>query len=348
VSVALLQDPRLGDVLVSLLLLAASYLVARIVSYLFGRAIRGAVRHTSNRLDEGLLSAVQRPVTYAIFVVGAYAAAQRLPLHDRAADAMDNALFVFGVLFVTIALVRSFAVLLDWYTADAATGAPEAAREFGPLVSKIGTVFITLVALTTVLERFHVNVASLVVSLGVGSLAVGLAAQDTLSNMFAGFTLLLDRPFRMGERIRLASGEVGDIVAIGMRATTLKTPEEAVLIVPNSLLVKDRLTNLSRPSRSIAASVELVVTYGADLDRVRSLLLEAVEGSELLASEPKPGVAVKRFGEYGLHLVVGFHARDYASQDAARSDVAQRVYRALCRAGIEIAVTGRGQAPVPS
>jgi small-conductance mechanosensitive channel len=347
-SFALLEDARLRDVLVSLLLLASSYLVARIVSYLFGRAIKGAVRRTSSALDEGLLQAVQRPITYAVFVVGAYAAAQRLPLKERVANAVDDALFVFGVLFVTVALVRTFAVLLDWYTADTA-GAPEAAREFGPLVSKIGTVFITLVALTTVLERFHVNVSSLVVSLGVGSLAVGLAAQDTLSNMFAGFTLLLDRPFRVGERIRLPSGEVGDVVGIGMRATTLKTLEEAVLIVPNSLLVKDRLTNLSRPSRALAASVELVVTYGADLDKVRSLLMEAAAGSDLLAPESKPSVSVRRFGEYGLHVAVGFQARDYASLDAARSDVAQRAHRALCQAGIEIAVAApRGPAPPPS
>jgi MscS family membrane protein len=348
VSLALLQDSRLHDVLVSLLLLAGSYVVARAVSYLFGRAIQAAVRRTASTLDEGLLTAVKRPVTYAVFLLGAYAAAERLPLHDRAATALDGALFVFGVAFITLGLVRCFAVVLNWYTAGRAA-THEAAREFGPLVSKIGSLFITLVALTTMLEHFHINVASLVVSLGVGSLAVGLAAQDTLSNMFAGFTLLVDRPFRIGERIRLASGELGDVVAIGMRATTLKTPEEALLIVPNSLLVKERLTNLSRPSRAIAASVELVVPYGVDLEQVKALLLEAAASSEHVAEEPKAGFAVRRFGEYGVHLVVGFHARDYASQDAARSEVSQRAYAALQKAGIEIAVApGRGPTSAPS
>jgi small-conductance mechanosensitive channel len=93
-----------------------------------------------------------------------------------------------------------------------------------------------------------VNVSSLVVSLGVGSLAIGLAAQETLSNMFAGFTLMLDRPFQAGERIRLASGEVGDVLAIGMRATRIKTLDETILVVPNNILVRERLVNMSRPA----------------------------------------------------------------------------------------------------
>src|SRR6185295_9657089 len=106
--------------------------------------------------------------------------------------------------------------------AHPAAAASEVAREFTPLFSKVGRVFIALVALTMLLQHFGVNVASLVVSLGVGSLAVGLAAQDTLANMFAGFTILLDQPFRVGDRIQLATGEIGDVQSIGMRSTVMK------------------------------------------------------------------------------------------------------------------------------
>ena len=70
--------------------------------------------------------------------------------------------------------------------------------------------------------------------------------------MFAGFTLMLDRPFRVGDRIQLATGEVGDVETIGMRATRIRTTDETLLVVPNSLLVKERLVNLSRPGRQLA------------------------------------------------------------------------------------------------
>jgi small-conductance mechanosensitive channel len=212
-------------------------------------------------------------------------------------------------------------------------------------VSKVGKVFIVLVAVITVLQHFQISVTSLVVSLGVGSLAVGLAAQDTLANMFAGFTLLADRPFRVGDRIRLASGDVGDVQAIGIRATLLKTPEEAILVVPNSLLVKERLVNLSRPGRTIAASVELAVDFDTDVAGLRPALMEAALGAAGVAPEPEPTVHVQRFGPHALHVAVAFHARDYASLAAARSEVHERIYAALRAAGVRLASAPASPAP---
>jgi MscS family membrane protein len=288
-------------------------------------------------VDPKVRRELSRALVYLVFLLAAYAALQRVPLHPRWAASIDGALFVVSVLIVSFLLVRLLGVVLAWYTVGVESGASELAAEFGPLASKVGSVFVTVVAAITILEHFQINVASLVVSLGVGSLAVGLAAQDTLSNMFAGFTLLLDRPFRIGERIRLSSGEVGDVQAIGIRATLIKTLEETILVVPNSLLVKERLVNLSRPARAIAASVEVAVEYGVDLERVRALLVAAAAGSTHVTPEPPPSALVQRFGEYAIHLSLGFHARDYAALGAARSEVHERAYAALRAAGIEIA-----------
>jgi MscS family membrane protein len=339
--VKLLFDPRVRDWLISLAILLGSYFAARIVSYTLGRALLGVVKRTASTLDDRLLSALKRPLTYALFLVGAYVALHRLPLQDTWTSPINGALFVFAVALVALAMLRTFTILLQYYTTESRNGTSELASEFGPLFSKIGKVFIALVAVITVLQHFQVNVASLVVSLGVGSLAVGLAAQDTLSNMFAGFTLMVDRPFRIGERIRLASGETGDVLTIGIRATLIKTAEEAILVVPNSLLIRERLVNLSRPSRTLAASVELAIPYGSDLARVREILIAAARGAEHVAPEPAPSVLVQRFGDWALHLAVVFHARDYASDAPARSEVRERAYAALREAGIEIATAPR-------
>jgi len=336
----LAAHPAVREVLVSVALLAAAYAAARFVSYLLGLAMD---RSTDGGIDRRLLAALKRPVTYALFLVGAWAAVNRLPVSPRVDTLLDGVLFALGALLVTLALARAYTILLDWYAArpqpDAA--ARDLAREFNPLFAKVGKVFIALVALSMLLQHFGVNVASLVVSLGVGSLAVGLAAQDTLSNMFAGFTILLDRPFRVGDRVQLASGELGDVQSIGMRATLIKTPDDTILIVPNSLLVKERLVNQSRPTRHLATRVEVAVAFASDLRRVKEVLRAAVLQAPHADPEREPQVTVTRFGESAVHFQLMFWARDYAEQGLARSEVYEAIHDGLAAAGITMPLPTR-------
>lgn len=333
------RHPQLVEVAISLAILLGSYLAARLLSFALGRL---AARRSATSLEDHLVAALQMPLTYALFLAGAWAAVHRMPLPAAWSARLDTALYVLGVLLLALALVRSYGILMRWYTshsAAAAAGGP--AREFGPLFNKLGKGLIVLLAAIAVLQHVGVNVASLVVSLGVGSLAVGLAAQDTLANMFAGFTLMLDRPFRIGDRIQLASGEVGDVEAIGIRATQIRTLDENVLVIPNSVLVKERLVNQSRPSHQIAVRVELSVAYGSDLAQVKRILVEAATASEHAAPDPAPVAVVTRFADVSVELQLVFRARDYTEQALARGQVYEELQRRLTAAGIEIAVPVR-------
>jgi len=331
------QHPRFRELLISAGILAVSYLAAHILSFVFAKVLSRIAGRTATTLDDRLVAALERPVAYLLFLAGAVAAVHRLPAPPRWIDRLDSLLFAAAVVLVTLTLVRVYAIVLSWYTnrtlVAAGDGLPS---EFGPLFSKLGRVFITLLAVITLLQHFGVNVASLVVSLGVGSLAIGLAAQDTLSNMFAGFTLMLDRPFRIGDRIKLATGEIGDVESIGMRATRIRTPDETILIVPNSMLVKDRLINQTRPTRHITSRIEVGVAYGSDLARVKGLLTEAALSSPLVDQDRPPAVLVTRFADHAVNFLIVFWARDYAEQGQAISEVHEQIYRRLSEAGIEI------------
>ena len=330
-------DPLGRELLVSLALLLASYLGAQASSWLFGRLVLRAALRTETTLDDRLLEAVKRPITYALFLLGAYGALQGLPLPERWTSRLDAVFFVFGAFLLTLGLLRAWGILLTWYSTESAAARDGgAAREFGPLFSKLGKVFLLLVAAIAVFRRFGIDVNSLVVSLGVGSLAVGLAAKDTLANMFAGFALLLDRPFLPGDRIRLASGELGDVEAIGMRATRLRTLDETLLVIPNTVLVNARLVNLSRPTRAVTTRLEVGVAYGTDLEQARRLLAEAALSSDKVDSQRPPVVLVARFGDFAVSLLLVFWARDYTEQGLASSEVHEAVYRSFAAAGIEI------------
>lgn len=333
----LLDEPALRELLTSALILAGSYGAARFLSYVLGRSLARAAARSATTLDDRLIQALKRPVTYALFLIGAYVAIHRLPFPDRWTGRLDDVVFALAVTLVSLAAMRAYGILLAWYATESPLSAEiGGAREFGPLLGKLGKIFIILVAMIAVLQHFDVNVQSLVVSLGVGSLAVGLAAQDTLANMFAGFTLMLDRPFKIGDRILLSTGELGDVEAIGMRATRVRTADETLLVVPNSVLVKDRLVNQSRPSRHLTTRLEVGVAYGTDLALAKRLLVESALVSEHVDRDRAPVALVVRFGDLAVHCRLVFWALDYTRQGLALSDVHEEVYRRFLEAGIEI------------
>ena len=268
--------------------------------------------------DARLVAALKRPVTYALFLVGRLGGgAPRCPCRRRGTGRLDSALFVVAVAARGLALVRSYGIFLDWY---AARPQPRRRARAGPRVRPAvrgaGQDLHRAARRHHVLQHFGVNVASLVVSLGVGSLAVGLAAQDTLANMFAGFTLMLDRPFRVGDRIQLASGEMGDVEAIGMRATLIKTPDDTILVVPNSLLVKERLVNLSRPTRRLTTRWRWAWPTAATSARVQGGAARRPACRRCVDRRREPVVLLARFGDFAVHFVVVFWANDYTQQGA--------------------------------
>ena len=326
------QSPR-AALLGSVGILVLSYVAAKLAALVLGKIVARGRGGTETRYR--LADALDGPVTSLLFLIGVWIAVHRAPLSERNENRLETALFVLAVVVVAMAAIRAFRIFVSWYSGRPNIAAGEdLAREFVPLFGTLGTVFIAVMAVIAVLNRFGVDVTSLVVSLGVGSLAIGLAAQDTLSNMFAGFTLMLDRPFRAGERIQLASGEVGDVEEIGLRATVIKTPDDTMLVVPNSLLVKERLVNLSRPTRHLTTRLEIGVAHGSDVERVKSVLREAVLEAPHVDRDREPVVQIARFGDFAVHFLVVFWTTDFLQQAAARTAVAEAAYRGLAAAGV--------------
>ncbi len=331
------QHPVAFEVLVSLAILAAAVLAARVLTLVFERIVSGIARKTATTVDDKLVRALRPPVAWALVLLGAYTAIHRLPIHETWKSRLDGGLFVWGVLLLAVSLGRAFGILVQWYTRESRLAHDGIAREFGPLFSKLGKLFIAAVAVIISFDHFGLDAQSLVVSLGVGSLAIGLAAQDTLSNMFAGFALMLDRPFVIGDRIQLASGEVGDVETIGIRATRIRTTDETLLVMPNSMLVKDRVVNVTRPGRQLASRLDVTVAYGTDLARARQLMVQAAQAAPHVDTRQPPVAVIRQFGDYGVLLRLSFLADDYAAQSLALDAVHEQVYRLFVAAGIVIA-----------
>jgi len=337
-----IDDPRVAGLVLAGLIVGASYVFAHLVAYILGRLLMARARRTGTDEDNDLVRSLKRPVIAAIVLLGAAVAAAALPLAETWEVRLIRTLFALFVAATTVALVRAWKLTLFWWSRDPKSNEEKDwARDFSPLLTKVGALLIALFGLITILENVGVDVNSLVVSLGVGSLAVGLAAQDTLANMFAGFTLLLDRPFRIGERIQLASGEIGDVETIGIRATHIRNFDESLLVVPNSVLTKEKVLNLSRPSRTITTRLTVGVAYDSDLGQVKQILKESALVSSRIDRDREPRVLVLGFGDAAVNFRLVFWVKDYTEQAQATSEVYEEIYRRLAEAGIDMPLPTR-------
>ncbi len=158
------------------------------------------------------------------------------------------------------------------------------------LIQRLFSMVLWLSGLIVVLDHFGQNISSVVAALGVTSLAIGLASQQALSNIIASLVLALDHPFRVGDRVKLASGEGGEVLEIGMRATQIRLVDGSLLFVPNAELVSTRLVNQTQGD-AVRAEVRLTVPVSLDVERLSADLLDEVQRLEPAALErPRPRI----------------------------------------------------------
>lgn len=158
-----------------------------------------------------------------------------------------KALLVISILVVTFLAQRISSALFAWYSAHIAPRTKSTLDdEFMPLLRKLSNICIWIVGLLVLLTNIGVNIGALIATLGVGSLAIALAAQDTIANIIAGFLIMLDRPFLIGNEIKLPSGERVKVLDIGIRRSRfLSLEDNAIIIVPNLDLSKSKIINFT-------------------------------------------------------------------------------------------------------
>jgi len=291
---------------------------------------------------EKILVSLSSWLSYFFFLLFINLSILQLKLPPELLKILNTAFFVLYVLILTFVVVRLVEVTLEKLSQGvkkkvSPTEAPLIDTYYS-MISKIVNVFIVFVALIAVLDRLGFNVTSLVTSLGVGSLAVGLAAKDTIRNFISGILLVTDRQFRIGDRVYIKDIDVeGYVYDIGLRTTRILTITGNNLItVPNSKLTEGIIENALYPDPKVKDSVEIGVAYGTDVEKVKSLLLEAVRGVPGVLKEPPPSVYFTRFGDSALIFKLIYYVEKKDKAFGAKSIINERIKSLFEENGIEI------------
>ena len=208
------------------------------------------------------------------------------------------------------------------------------------LTEQIVKILITILGLLMILHSLGISIAPLLTALGVGGVALALALQDTLSNLFAGFYLTVARQIHVGDYIRLESGQEGRVEDIGWRATTIRTPPDHTVIVPNNTLNQSTITNYDLPNRELMVTVEAGVAYDSDLARVERVTLEVAR--QVLQSVPgavaqfEPLIRYHTLGEFGVNFTVLLRAKSFLDQSLITHEFIKRLLPRYRQEGLAI------------
>ena len=173
-------------------------------------------------------------------------------------------------------------------------------------------------------------------SAGIAGFAVAMAAKDTLSNLFGGVAIFMDRPFRPGDYIVLDDNERGEVVQIGLRSTRILTRDNVMITIPNSIITNTRIVNQSSPMPMFRVRVRIGVAYGSDIRQVETILLEQVRSNPLGVQNPEPRVRFREFGDSSLNFELLCWARRPQDRGRLVHGLNTGIYDAFDEVGIEI------------
>lgn len=251
---------------------------------------------------------------------------------------VTTVIFLAAILTVVLFLRRFFrAMVLQYVEHSEGAERNRVSRDFAPLLQRILMTVIYLASAAVILHYFHYDISSIVVSLGIGTIAIGLAAQETLSNMIAGFMIMFDRPFRIGDRIELENKTLGDVTDIGIRSTRIRTLQNTVAILPNAYLTRSQVVNLSYPDHRSRVDLPFVLSFDADAPRVAALFLEIAASVPELLADPAPDCSVTGVSGGGIGFLGTAWVADYADRPRAANRLSADLVRRLREEGYAFA-----------
>jgi MscS family membrane protein len=304
---------------------------------------RKLIAKTDTELDDKLFAVILPRVKWLAIVIGLYLATEQISkgiAHtDRIGEELirysEGIIYVAFVSLVTILVIRLIDTLLTHAMEMHAKKTSSTINEaIFPLLNKLIMILILFVAVMISLGHFGVDISSLLVFLGGGSVAIALAAQETLSNMIAGFIIMIDQPFRLGDRIKLPSGEVGDVYEIGLRSTKILDFDNNLIVSPNAELTKTKIINYSYPKNDIRVLVDVSVAYGTSIERAREIMLNLARQNSDLLKQPEPSIFFSAMGESSCTLQLIGRTDDWKKKGRAENALREQIYIAFMKEGI--------------
>lgn len=285
--------------------------------------------------DEIILRSFDRMALLWFTLAGIYGALLSLRLRPEIMNVMEKILLVLFILSFTVIFGKIAVGFVGLYA--------NRAREVLPsttIFTNLTKLTIFIIGFLIILQTLGISIAPILATLGVGGLAVALALQDTLSNLFSGLQIILSRQFKPGDYIKLDSGEEGYVEDITWRNTTLRALPNNLHIIPNAKLAGAKITNFNLPEREISVYIQVGVSYDSDLEQVERVTKEVGRSvlREIEGGVPHfdPVIRFHTFADFSINLTVVLRATEFVNQYLLKHEFIKRLHKRYREEGIEI------------
>jgi len=331
----------MGNVPYSLLLLFAGVFGSVALYWLYHWLLKRAAS-TESKIDDILIAATGKPLIIAVLVVTVYFSIVYSGLiPDRYAYVLDSKYLTAFYILLGTWIVSSFT-----YNFIHLYGRWMAARTESEVDDRIIDVLeiavkyvVWFVAFLLILSTLEIDITPLLAGAGIAGVAVALAAQDLLSNFFGGALIVMDKPFKVNDRIKI-DDYLGDVVSVGPRSTRLQTLDYQLVTIPNSKIASSVIINYALPEVRLKIKIPVSVAYGSDVKRVKEILLEiareAVDRSVYVLNDPAPSVYFLEFADSSLNFTLVVWARAFNMAWEVQDFINTRIDERFKEEGIEI------------
>lgn len=322
------------------LVVALIFIVVGAALLIIRRVVIGVVerwaRTTETELDDIVLKVLRHPSIFWVAAIAFYVALATSNFSPKYVAYGLKALNAVIIFSVTIAMAGLGTSLIQYYVDKSDANIPATG-----ILKSVAKIMIYTVGLLIILNSLGISITPILTALGVGGLAVALALQDTLSNLFAGMHLLIERTLKAGDYVKIGDGEEGYVEDIGWRTTKIRKLQNNIVIIPNNKLAQSVITNFNLPEKRMSLLIPISVSYGCDPDTVEKILVEearaAVGKVQGLLGEPAPFVRfIPGFGAYSLDFTLICQVSEFVDQYLVQHELRKRILERFKKEGITI------------
>lgn len=323
-----------------------TFIIRTAILYILDKKVTLIVKKTKNEIDDLIVNAVKKPLTYFILLQGFYVAILSLQLPEKitrfniTVSDIVHSIYTLAISFMALYFVFKLIDILSYYLYQKAKKRKSTLDEqLIPLVIRSLRILVVTLGILFILDNFGYDITSLLAGLGLGGLAFALAAQDTVSNLFGSITVFSDKSFQLGDWISIGDIE-GTVEDIGFRSTRIRRFDQALVTVPNSQFIKGGVVNYSaRKKRRI--EFYLGITYGIHVNKIK----EVIEGIKTIIEEDDRFdhsfymVKFTDFGSYSLNIYIYCFTKTTEWEEflTVREEFNLRIMETLEKLNVEIA-----------